>query len=406
MLFGYYIAKKLARKSAHSFTRTVVRLAIVAVSLSITVVVISFGILLGFKKEIREKVSGYAGHVTVSSFDLSVGNEHEQLIIDSSLMNSIASVKNVRSVHPFLNKAGILKTDSVIEGLIFKGVPHDQDLSFYFKFLVKGRLPQYSDTLDSYEILISEQTAKILDTDTAKKLNLYFVEEGDVKRRRPTVVGIFNTGLQSFDKQFAIVDLRMLQRVLSTNYVIAAGYRIEVDEFTQLEETTKAIDNSIGATLQAQSVKEQYDTMFKWLEIVDSNVLIIIILMFVVAVINMMTVLLILIIERIPMIGLFKAIGARDGVIMNIFSWQGVFILLGGLLLGNAIALGFAYMQTNFHLIKLSAETYYMDAVPFHLPLYYLLLINVGTIVAAYVFTWLPALVISRIQPARSLQFK
>lgn len=406
MLFGYYIAKKLSRKSTHSFTRTVVRLAIVAVSLSITVVVISFGILLGFKKEIREKVSGYAGHVTVSSFDLSAGNEHEQLIIDSTLLQNISTMPNVKSVHPFLNKAGILKTDSVIEGLIFKGVPHDQDLSFYNKYLVKGRLPVYTDSSDSYEILISEQTATILDTDTAEKLNLYFVEEGDVKRRRPIVVGIFNTGLQSFDKQFSVVDLRMLQRVLSTNYNTAAGYRIEVENFDELDETTKFIDRNIGATLQAESVKEQYNTMFKWLEIVDSNVLIIIILMFVVAVINMMTVLLILIIERIPMIGLFKSIGARDTVIMNIFSWQGVFILLGGLLLGNLVALSFAYLQSNYKLIKLSAETYYMDAVPFHLPWHYLLMINIGTIVAAYIFTWLPALVISRVQPARSLQFK
>lgn len=406
MLFGYYIANKLARKSEHSFTRTVVRLAIVAVSLSITVVVISFGILLGFKKEIREKVSGYAGHINISSFDLSQGNEHSQLMIDSNLMSEVGALDNVVSVKPFLNKAGILKTDSIIEGLIFKGVPYDYDMSFYEKYLVKGRMPNYSDTADSYEILISEQTANILEADTFDKLNLYFVEEGDVKRRRPVVVGIFNTGLQSFDKQFAVVDIRMLQRVLSRAYLIASGYQVMVNDFSKLDEITKEVDHSISATLQAKSVKEQYETMFQWLEIVDSNVLIIIILMFIVAVINMMTVLLILIIERVPMIGLFKALGTRDRKIMQIFSWQGVFILLGGLVLGNVIALSFAYIQQNYEVIKLSAETYYMDAVPFHLPLSYLLMINVGTIIAAYVFTWLPALIVSRIQPARSLQFK
>lgn len=406
MLFGYYIAKNLARKSSQSFTKTVVRLAIIAVSISITVVIISFGILFGFKNEIREKVSGYAGHITVSNFDLTKGSEHTIMILDSSLFQSLKAIPEVVSVSPFIHKAGILKSDSFLEGLIFKGVPASYSLSFYEHYLVKGHLPVYSDTADSYDILISEQTAHILQVDTGARLNLYFVEEGDVKRRRPKIAGIYNTGLLSFDKQFAIADLRMLQRIIGSDYSLASGYEINIENFENLDEMTEIVDRNISAVLKASSVKDQYFTMFQWLEIVDANVLVIIVLMFVVAMINIITVLLILIIERIPMIGLFKSLGAQDKSIMQIFSWQGLFILIGGLILGNVMAFGLAYLQQSYSIIKLDPQTYYMDAVPFYLSWKTTVFINVSTIVLAYLFTWLPALIVSRISPGRSLQFK
>ncbi|MFY0643695.1 MAG: ABC transporter permease [Bacteroidia bacterium] len=406
MRFALFIANKLTRNNNASFTKTVVRLATIAVSISVLVVILSYGILLGFKKEIRDKVSGYAGHITVSNFDLSQGNEHTELLIDDEIEKNIRAVENVKSVYPFLNKAGIIKSDSIIEGLIFKGIPSDYDLAFYKKHLLRGQLPSYTDSIDSYDILLSALTAQHLEVDTGSKLQLYFVNEGDVKRRRVTVKGIFNTGLQTFDKQFALCHLRMVQRVVSNDYLVAGGYEIKVDDFSDIEPTTKKIDNNISAVLRAVNIKNQYFTMFQWLEIVDSNVLIIIILMFIVAIINIITVLLILIIERIPMIGIFKAVGARNQSIMQIFSWQGLFILFGGLIIGNGLALGLGYLQEHYQLIKLSAETYYMDAVPFYLPIEVLLLINVATIVLAYLFTWLPSFVVARISPIRSIRFK
>ncbi len=406
MRFAYYIARKLSGKNSASFTRTVARLAVLAVSISILVVILSFGILLGFKKEIRDKVSGYAGHITISNFELSRGNERSSLEIDSQMMRQVSELNNVEQIHPFLNKAGILKTDSLLEGLIFRGLSSDYPLDFFEGHLKKGRLPLFTDSSDSYELLISELTAQVLNTDTGERLNLYFVENGDVKRRRVEIVGIFNTGLETFDKQFAICDLRMLQRVVGQNYQQASGYEILVSDFKQLEQTTKSVDSEISSLLRAVHVKDQYFTMFQWLEIVDSNVLIIIILMFVVAMINIITVLLILIIERIPMIGLFKSMGAKDLNIMQIFSWQGLYILLAGLLIGNISALGIAELQRHYKIIKLSAETYYMDAVPFYLPIETLIMINVSTIVLAYLFTWLPSILISRISPSRSIRFK
>ena len=406
MQFGYYIAKKLSLSKQHSFTKTITTLAIAAVSISICVVILAFGILLGFKQEIREKVSGYAGDLSITSYQLSNGNENNILTIDSLLLKQLDSNDKITSIYPFLNKAGIIKSDSVLEGIMFKGVPANYDFSFYKKHLKRGRLPIYTDSSDNYDVLLSEHTSKILNLDTGDRALLYFIDNGDVKRRRPKVVGIYNTGLQEFDKQFAIADLRVLQRVVGTEYTIAGGYEVKVKDFDDVDELQNMVQSKIDYNLSTRSIKDMYPTIFQWLNMVDTNVLVIIVLMFVVAIINIVTVLLILIIDRIPMIGLLKSLGANTSKVLGIFNWQGIFILIGGLIVGNTIALGFAFLQTQYKLIGLPADTYYMDAVPFHLPLSYIILINVGALFVCFLFTYLPVRIVSRIKPTQSINFR
>ncbi len=406
MQFGYYIAKKLSLSKQHSFTKTITTLAIAAVSISICVVILAFGILLGFKQEIRAKVSGYAGDLSITSYQLSNGNENNILTIDSNLLRQLDSNDKVASIYPFLNKAGIIKSDSVLEGIMFKGVPANYNFSFYEKHLKRGTLPIYTDSIDNYDILLSEHTSEILGLDTGDRALLYFIDNGDVKRRRPKVVGIYNTGLQEFDKQFAIADLRVLQRVVGTDYNIAGGYEIKLKDFDDVDELQASIQNKIDYNLSTRSIKEIYPTIFQWLNMVDTNVIVIIVLMFVVAIINIVTVLLILIIDRIPMIGLLKSLGANTAKVLGIFNWQGIFILLGGLIVGNAIALSFAFLQLRYKLISLPADTYYMDAVPFHLPLSYIILINIGALVVCFIFTYLPVRIVSRIKPTQSINFR
>ena len=202
MQLGYHIAKKLGFNSQHSFTKTITSLAIAAVSISVCVVIMAFGILLGFKKEIREKVKGYAGDISVSRYQLASGNETNLFDIDTSLIQEINLEEDVSSVFPFINKAGILKSDTTLEGIILKGFPANYDFSFYQKHLILGEIPHYTDSSDSYDILLSEYTASILDLDTGDRVHLYFIDQSDVRRRMPKVRGIFNTGLHEFDKQF------------------------------------------------------------------------------------------------------------------------------------------------------------------------------------------------------------
>lgn len=406
MQFGRYIANKLSFNRSSSFSRTITRLAAAAVSISVIVVILAYGILLGFKQEIRNKVSGYSGHLTVSAYQMSHGNDYQLIDRNDSVLNALRAIDGVKGVYPFLNQAGIIKQDSTLEGVIFKGVGHDHDLSFYGQHLVRGKLPSYDSAQDRYDVLLSEYTSRLLGVDTGDRIALFFLDQGDVKRRRCSVTGIFNTNLQEFDKQFAIADLRMIQRVVSTDYSKVGGYEVYLDDFEQIDAVQHQIAPLLPFDLDAKTVIERYPTMFEWLEIVDVNVAIIIVLMFVVAVINMVTVLLILIIDRIPMIGLFKSMGARNTTVMSIFNWQGLYIIMTGLLIGNAIALGAGYLQHRFKLIGLPADTYYMDAVPFDLPVSYLIMINVGALLAFYLFTYIPVRFLARIEPRQSIQFK
>ena len=406
MKLGYYIAKRLSLSKQHSFTKTITTLAIAAISLSVCVVILAFGILLGFKKEIREKVQGYAGDINITRYQLAKGSETNNFNIDTSFLKQLNTEPYLISAYPFINKAGIIKSDSTLEGIVLKGFPWDYDFSFYQKHLKRGKLPVYTDSIDSYDILLSEYTATIMGVDTGARLNLYFIDNSDVRQRRPKVVGIFNTGLQEFDKQFGVAHLRMLQRVIGQDYTIAGGYEIKVKNFGKVDEAIASITPFLDYNYAVQSIKELYPTIFQWLDLVDTNVIVIIALMLIVAIINIITVLLILIIERIPMIGLLKSMGSPTRQVMSIFNWQGMFILLGGLLLGNGIALGAAFLQNTYKLISLPADTYYMDAVPFYLPIQYLLLINIGALAACYLCTYIPVRMISKITPAQSIRFR
>jgi|TARA_B110000908_G_scaffold160038_1_gene202847 lipoprotein-releasing system permease protein len=410
MQLGYYIAKKLSFSKQQSFTKTITVLAIAAVSISVCVVILAFGILLGFKKEIRAKVRGYAGDISISRYQLADGSESNLFTIDSAFLAKAKNTPGVETVFPFINKTGILKSDSTLEGIMFKAVPDNYDFSFYQKHLKRGKIPHYTDSTDSYDILLSEYTATIMGLDTGDNLNLYFLDNTDVRRRRPKVAGIFNTGLQEFDKKFAIAHIRSIQRIVTsdyqTAYTKAAGYEVRIADYEKITVTQGSMSFLLDYNYAISTIEELNPIMFQWLDIVDNNVIVIIVLMLIVAIINIITVLLILIIDRIPMIGLLKSMGSTSGKIMSIFHWQGLFILFGGLLVGNAMALSAGYLQVNYKLIGLDADTYYMDAVPFTLPFTYLLLINLGALAVCFVFTYIPVRMVSGIQPSDSIKFR
>lgn len=405
MQIGYYIAKRLSSSKQQSFTKTVTWLAVAAVSISVCVVILSYGILLGFKQEIHQKVKGYTGDISITRYQLASGNESNYFDIDSSFLQAIKQKTLVESISPFINKAGIIKSDSTIEGVVLKGLPYDYDFSFYKKHLVRGKIPSYSITSISFDLLISEHLASLMQVDTGDRLFLYFIDNNEVRRRRPKVVGIFNTGLLEFDKQFAISDLRMLQQ-LENNYALAAGYEVKAQESERIAEVCTEISRLLDYNYAVKTVKEMYPTMFQWLELVDTNVLVIIVLMLLVAIINIITVLLILIIDRIPMIGVLKSLGASSDKVMSIFKWQGLFILSGGLILGNTMAIVLSFLQIQYKLFPLDPDTYYMDAVPFHLPIKFWILINLGALLICFLSTYIPVRLIARISPSQSVNFR
>lgn len=405
MNLSLYIARKLTAESGHSFTERIIRIASASVAISIAVMLLSIGIVKGFQKEIKEKVIGFSGHVIIKNLDLNHSGELVLFPKSQSFLKKIKQLSYVKSVVPFCQKPGILRTATDAEGIQCKGVAPGYGSIFINKQITKGKGLENNDSTDLNEILISETTANRLKLDTGQRVELYFIHEGQIRRRKPKICGIYNTGINEIDKNWVLADIRMIQRIYTQGYDSINGFEVYLSSLDNLNVKSKAIDEELGTSLTAQSVNETYFQIFQWLSLLDMNVLVIIFLMVMVSVVNMMTALLVLIIDRTPMIGLLKAIGSRNKLIRQLFLYNGAKYLFRGLILGNIIGLGLGFMQNQWGLIKLNEQTYYLNKVPFFISLQDILMINGLTFVVCILLLTIPAMYVARIQPVKAIRF-
>lgn len=405
MNLSLYIARKLTAESGHSFTERIIRIASASVAISIAVMLLSIGIVKGFQKEIKEKVIGFNGHVIIKNLDLNHSGELVLFPKSQSFLKKIKQLPYVKSVVPFCQKPGILRTAADAEGIQCKGVAPGYGSIFINKQITKGRGLENNDSTDLNEILISETTANRLKLDTGQRVELYFIHEGQIRRRKPKICGIYNTGINEIDKNWVLADIRMIQRIYTQGYDSINGFEVYLSSLDNLKDKTKAIDEELGTSLTAQSVNETYFQIFQWLSLLDMNVLVIIFLMVMVSVVNMMTALLVLIIDRTPMIGLLKAMGSRNKLIRQLFLYNGAKYLFRGLILGNIIGLGLGFIQNQWGLIKLNEQTYYLNKVPFFISLQDILMINGLTFVVCILLLTIPAMYVARIQPVKAIRF-
>ena len=405
MNLSLYIARKLTAESGHSFTERIIRIASASVAISIAVMLLSIGIVKGFQKEIKEKVIGFNGHVIIKNLDLNHSGELVLFPKSQSFLKKIKQLPYVKSVVPFCQKPGILRTANDAEGIQCKGVAPGYGSIFINKQITKGRGLENNDSTDLNEILISETTANRLKLDTGQRVELYFIHEGQIRRRKPKICGIYNTGINEIDKNWVLADIRMIQRIYTQGYDSINGFEVYLSSLDNLKDKSKAIDEELGTSLTAQSVNETYFQIFQWLSLLDMNVLVIIFLMVMVSVVNMMTALLVLIIDRTPMIGLLKAMGSRNKLIRQLFLYNGAKYLFRGLILGNIIGLGLGFIQNQWGLIKLNEQTYYLNKVPFFISLQDILMINGLTFVVCILLLTIPAMYVARIQPVKAIRF-
>lgn len=405
MNLSLYIAQRLTSKISHSITRRIVRIASVSVAISIAVMLLAIGIVKGFQKEIKQKATGFSGHLIIKNLDLNHSGELVLFPEQQKFLNKVQQLSYVKAVLPFCQKPGILRTLTDAEGIQCKGVAPGYGSVFMNHEIIRGRGLNNNDSDDVNELLISEVTANRLKLDTGQSVELYFIQEGQVRRRKPKICGIFNTGINEIDKQWLLTDIRMIQRIYTHGYDSINGFEVFLTSLDNLAERTKAINEEIPTTLVAQSVDENYFQIFQWLSLLDMNVTIIIILMVIVAVVNMMTALLVLIIDRTPMIGLLKALGGRNRLIRQSFLFSGAKYLLSGLVLGNVIGLGLGFLQHFTGIVKLEESTYYLSKVPFSITLWDALLINGLTFGVCLVLLVIPAMYVARIQPVKAIRF-
>jgi len=404
--FAYFIANRITFRSKRTFSKLIVRIAIVGIMLGLGVMILALAIVRGFKQEIREKIRGFSGDIQVVKFDLNNSYENSPFAADPNFVKKAHTLKNVGSIAPFAIKPGILKTRGEIEGVVLKGVDKDYNWSFFKNNLVAGKVLDFSDTIASKkQLLISQSTANRLRLKVGDKVTMFFVQ--DNLRQRPFVItGIFSTGIEEVDKTYVVGDLSLINRLNNWKPDEIGGYEVQINDFAQINDTANDVDSVLPTHLKTYTVVENYATIFGWLDLLNGNTGVVLTLMILVAVINMISALLIMIVERTTMIGILKAMGANNWTIRKVFLYNAFYLIGLGMLFGNLFGFGIGIFQSQTHFFTLDQASYYMSFVPIQFNWAEILMLNVGTFIICVLVMILPSLLVTRIQPVKAIQFK
>lgn len=376
-----------------------------ALALAIMAIILAVAILNGFKDEITEKQRGFFGDIIILKNEKNDSYVNTPISLDAQQIDRIKQNPNVLEVYPFATKAGIMNVKGEVEGVLLKGIDKDYDQNFLSKTILEGDTIDFSAENADNQLLISSLMANRLHLKVGESFIMHFIQE-PAKKRKFIVKGIFTTNSEELDKTYVIGSLPLIQRLNNLEDGQAGGYEVRVKDFNQLFKTTDDLNNNLGSGLYATNVVIQMQDIFNWLNMLDMNDNIIFVLMVVVAVINMISALLISILERSPMIGMLKALGMRNGKIRTVFLYNSLYLIGYGLVLGNLIAIGLYFFQTSTHFFKLDPSIYYVSFVPMEISWMTVLWLNISLIGIALLTLFIPSMLISRISPIKTIQFK
>ena len=404
-----FIAKRLftAKENNNNYTRPIIRIAILAIAISVAVMILSVFILSGFKDNISNKVIGFGSHIKITKFNNNQSFENDPIDFNLEIYDKIKNLDFVNHINIYATKAGIIKNDVDIHGVVLKGVSGDYNWEFFKNNLISGDIPNIKDStkISSDDILISESISKKLNIKLGEELVIYFIQN-PARVRKFKVSGIYKTALSEFDDITAIADLNHLIKLNNWNTNQIGGYEIKTKDFDNVSSYTSKIDELIDFDLKAQNSKDLNPQIFDWLRLQDFNVVIILILMLLVGCVNMVTSLLIIILEKSKFIGVLKAIGLSNWNIRKIFIYNSLYILLNGLFWANLVVILFTFFQKRFHLISLDETIYFMSSVPVKFDVFSMFIINIGTIIICYLVLIIPTILIAKISPAKSIRFE
>ncbi|MCF2577653.1 ABC transporter permease [Prevotella stercorea] len=417
MNFPLFIARRIYSDhigDQQKVSKPAIRIAVAGVAIGLAVMIISVCVVLGFKHTIRDKVVGFGSHIQVANFYTLQSSAIDQPIaIGDSMMNVLKKTEGVKHVQRFAMKQGILKTDNDFLGVMFKGVGPEFDSTFIHKNMVEGSIPHFSDQQSTNRILISKDMANKLRVKAGDRIFAYFIGDGGVRTRRFTISGIYQTNLAQYDKTTCFCDLYTARKLNAWTDDMVTGAELTVNDFKQLSTTASDIINRVnrtqdqyGNTFSSKTIRELSPQIFSWLDLLDLNVWIILAIMIAVAVVTMISGLLIIILERTTMIGVLKALGARNSTVRHTFLWFAAFIIGKGLLIGDALALALILLQKFTGFAKLDPQTYYVDVVPVELDWMLIVALNVATMLIALFVLIAPSYLVSHIHPAKSMRYE
>ena len=374
------------------------------------VMIITLAFAEGFQNTISEKVFSFWGHIRIHNYETSRISIAEETPIprNDSVTRLITTTPEIRTIQAYATKNAILKTSENIEGALFKGVEANYDFRTLDKILVSGRWIDFSDSSYSNEINLSEAIAITLNLKVVDNLLIYFIQSGGASRRRRklTIAGIFKTGIEEYDKLIALGDLRLIQRLNNWTANEVGGYEVFLNDYNDMDRISEDIMYKIPMEFRSSTIREIFPNIFDWLYLQNKTIAIVLIIMVIIATLNLITCLLILVLERTRMVGILKALGARNFTIQKIFLLHGSIISITGLLGGNILGLLVCWLQDKFGFIKLPEESYYISQAAVDIVWWQILLVNIFTFLICFLVLLIPTLVVKRIQPVRAIQFR
>ena len=410
-----FIAKKIygGKNEGKQVSRPAIRIATAGVAIGLAVMLISVSVVLGFKHTIRDKVIGFGSHIQVGSFMTLQTGDFYPIQMDDSMLTVLKTIPGVKHVQRYAMKQGILKTDHDFLGVIFKGIGAEYDTTFLHQNMRQGHIPRFTDNASSNKILISQSIADKLGVKANDKIYSYFIDKNGVRTRRFTIEGVYQTNLSQYDDITCFTDLYTAVRLNGWEDDQTTGAELTVKDFSQLDDVENLVVKKVnrtldhyGETYSSKTIRELCPQIFSWLDLLDLNVWIILALMIAVAGVTMISGLLIIILERTVMIGILKALGARNKTIRHTFMWFAAFIIGKGMLIGNIVGLGLISLQQFTGLVKLNPQTYYVNTVPveYNIPLF--IILNIATLLICLFVLIAPSYLISHIHPAKSMRYE
>ena len=410
MNYELFIAKRIiaGKKYKNSISSPIIKIAITAIALGIIIMLIAVATASGLQTKIRDKMAGFKGHVQIVNYDNNNSDVSTTPInIEQDFYPEFENIEGIKNVQIFASKGGIIRTNTDFEGIVFKGVSSDYDWSLFKEYIIAGAFPDF-DQSRTKEVLLSQTIMNRLQLKLNDTIAAMFLKTTSSKlpsNRKYRICGIYNSGFAPFDKNMMIGDIREVQRLNKWTENQVGGFEVLLNNFNDIEEKSEQIYRDISGTLNANSITKLYPTVFKWIKLFDNNVWFIIGIMILIAGINMITALLVLILERVQMIGILKALGSHNASIRKIFLYNASYLILKGLFWGNVIGLSIIGVQYFFKIITLNPETYYVATMPVHISISVILALNIGTLVLCFLMLIIPSFIITKINPSKSIKF-
>ncbi|NER16119.1 ABC transporter permease [Spongiivirga citrea] len=410
MNLEYFIAKRIigSKHYKSSISGPIIKIAISAIALGLIMMMVAIAVGVGLQQKIRDKVAAFNGHIQIVNFDNNNSQSSGKPIsTNQEFYPEFKTVDGIKHIQAVATKAGVIRTENTFEGIVLKGVGADYQWQNFDEFIVEGRTPKVDEEKENKEVILSAYMANRLQLSVGDSFGSFFLRNNsDIPNKRNfTIVGLYDSGFKEFDEKYVFADIRHIQRMNRWKPDEVGSFEVFIDDFSELQEKGNEVYGSVLSTLNTTTIADQFFTIFEWLAIFDFNILIIMVIMIFVAGINMITALLVLILERTPMIGIFKAMGMQNRSIRQIFLYNAGYLIVLGLLWGNVIGVGLLYIQKKFGFIKLDPVNYYVTEAPVYIDVRYIIALNLGVLLLCVLMLLLPSQIITKISPVKAIRF-